>query len=52
MREACVFMRQEVDVIANYEARYQEAIGELKRLGDGLERTDSYRTGQARVKVT
>ena len=52
MREACVFMRQEVAVIANYEARYQEAIGELKRLGDGLERTDSYRTGQARVKVT
>jgi len=52
MREACVFMRQEADVIANYEAKYQEAMGGLKRLGDGLERTDSYRTGQARVKVT
>jgi len=28
------------------------AMGQLKRLGDGLERQDAYRSGQARVPVT
>jgi len=52
LREAYLFMKGEQDLIANVEAKYAEAVGELKRLGDGLERQDAYRSGQVRVKVT
>ena len=51
MREAAIFQRQEQDVVANYEAKYQETLMLLKQLGDGKERTDSYRTGQVRYPV-
>lgn len=51
LREAGVFQRQEPDVIANYEAKYQEALALLKQLGDGKERGDAYRNGQARYPV-
>ena len=50
--EAYLFMKGEQDVIANVEAKYNEAMGQLKRLGDGLERQDAYRSGQTRVRVT
>jgi hypothetical protein len=43
-------MRGEADMIANIEAKYQEAIGQLKRLGDGLERNDAYRAGQTSLQ--
>lgn len=46
MREAVVFMKGEADMVSYYEKAYQEAIGQLKRLGDGLERNDSFRKGQ------
>lgn len=46
LREAYIYMRGEPDMIQNIEAKYQEAIGQLKRLGDGLERNDAYRRGQ------
>jgi hypothetical protein len=46
MREAVVFMKGEADMVGYYEKAYQEALGQLKRLGDGLERNDSYRKGQ------
>lgn len=52
LREAYLFMKGEQDLIANVEAKYNEAMGELKRLGDGMERQDAYRSGQVRVKVT
>ena len=52
LREAYLFMKGEQDLIANVEAKYNEALGQLKRLGDGLERQDAYRSGQTRVKVT
>lgn len=52
LREAYLFMKGETDIIQNVEAKYNEAMGQLKRLGDGLERQDSYRSGQVRVKVT
>jgi len=52
LREAYLFMKGEVDLIQNVDAKYNEAMGELKRLGDGLERQDAYRSGQVRVKVT
>ena len=52
LREAYLFMKGEQDVIANVEAKYNEAMGQLKRLGDGMERQDAYRSGQTRVRVT
>ena len=52
LREAYLFMKGEQDLIANVEAKYNEAMGQLKRLGDGMERQDAYRSGQTRVRVT
>jgi hypothetical protein len=49
--EAYTFMKGEQDLIALYDGKYKEAIGLAKRLGDGLERQDSYRSGQTRVPV-
>ena len=51
LREAQVFMKGEADIIANYEAKYQESMMLLKVLGDGKDRRDAYRSGQARVAV-
>jgi hypothetical protein len=50
LREAYIYMRGEADMIANIEAKYQEAVGQLKRLGDGLERNDAYRAGQTSLQ--
>jgi hypothetical protein len=49
--EAYTFMKGETDMMAMYEKKFQEAIAQLKRLGDGLERGDAYRDGQAKLKV-
>jgi hypothetical protein len=49
--EAYTYMKGEADVIANYKARYDEAMFLLKQLGDGKDRQDAYRSGQVRVKV-
>lgn len=51
MVEACTFQKAEADILANYNGKYQEALMLAKRLGDGLERQDAYRSGQARVPV-
>ena len=51
MREAMIFQKQEPDMIKNYEDKYQEAMQQLKRLGDGLERGDAYRDGQTKLRV-
>jgi hypothetical protein len=51
MREAILFMKGEQDMVTYYETMYQEALGQLKRLGDGLERGDAYRDGQTKLKV-
>ena len=50
--EGYTYMKGEVDMIAQYEKKYQEALGIAKRLGDGMERQDAYRSGQYRQKVT
>lgn len=50
--EAYTFMKSEPDIIAGIDAKYKEALMEAKRLGDGLERQDAYRSGQYRQKVT
>lgn len=52
LREAYLFMKGEVDLITNVEQKFQEAMGQLIRLGDGLERGDTYRDGYPKVKVT
>jgi hypothetical protein len=46
--EAYTFMKGEVDIITGYDAKYKEALALAKRLGDGMERTDAYRSGQYR----
>ena len=51
MREAIIFMKGDQDLVNYYENKFQEAVGELKRLGDGLERGDAYRDGQLKVDV-
>ena len=52
LREAYTYLKGSEDMMNNYEQKYQEALGLLKRLGDGLDRQDAYRSGQARVQVT
>ena len=52
LREAYTYLKGEQDLIANYEAKYQEAMTQLMRLGDGLNRRDAYRSGQVRIPVT
>ena len=49
MREAVIFMKGEQDMVAYYDKAYQEALAQLKRLGDGLERGDAYREGQTKL---
>jgi len=46
--EAYTFMKGEPDIITGYDAKYKEALSLAKRLGDGLERSDAYRSGQYR----
>ena len=50
--EAYIYMKGEADMMAVYEAKYKEALGQAKRLGDGMERQDAYRSGQYRQAVT
>ena len=52
MREAMLFMKGEQDLVGYYEQKFQEAMGMLRRLGDGLERGDAYRDGQLKVDVS
>jgi hypothetical protein len=50
--EAYTFMKGEADMVALYDGKYKEALTLAKRLGDGMERQDAYRSGQVRIKVT
>lgn len=50
--EAYTYLKGEPDIMAFYDAKYKEALGLAKRLGDGLERQDAYRSGQYRQAVT
>lgn len=49
--EAIRFMKGEADMVKLYQDMYVQAIALLKNLGDGKQRTDTYRDGQTRVKV-
>ena len=50
--EAYTFMKGETDMMGLYNQKYNEALALAKRLGDGLERRDAYRSGQLRIDVT
>jgi hypothetical protein len=50
--EAAAYMKEEPEVLATYQKRYDEALAMAKRLGDGMERQDAYRSGQVRIAVT
>jgi hypothetical protein len=50
--EAITYMKGEADQITLYTTKYNEALAMAKRLGDGLERQDAYRSGQYRQAVT
>lgn len=50
--EAYTYLKGEPDIMAFYDAKYKEALGLAKRLGDGMERQDAYRSGQYRQAVT
>jgi hypothetical protein len=49
--EAYTYMKGEVDMMALYDGKYKEALAMAKRLGDGMERQDAYRSGQFRQPV-
>lgn len=51
LMEAIVFMKGEADMFAQYKGRYDEAMALYKQMADGIERQDSYRSGQVRVPV-
>lgn len=48
--EGGTFMKSDADIMGVYKSRYEEALGLLKRLGDGLDRGDAYRSGQTRLQ--
>jgi hypothetical protein len=50
--EAYTFMKGETDMMGLYDGKYKEALALAKRLGDGMERQDAYRSGQFRQAVT
>ena len=51
MVEAYTYMKGEADMMALYDGKYKEALALAKRLGDGMERQDAYRSGQFRQPV-
>ena len=50
--EAYTYMKGEQDMLQLYNQKFMEALALAKRLGDGMERQDAYRSGQFRQKVT
>ena len=50
--EAYTYMKGEQDMMGLYNQKFMEALALAKRLGDGMERQDAYRSGQFRQKVT
>ena len=50
--EAYTYMKGEPDMMQLYNQKFMEALALAKRLGDGMERQDAYRSGQFRQAVT
>jgi len=51
LMEAITYMKGEADILALYQARYQEAMMLLKQLSDAKEKGDSYRDGVPKYPV-
>ena len=49
--EAYTYMKGEADMMSLYNQKFMEALALAKRLADGMERQDAYRSGQFRQKV-
>jgi len=49
--EAYIFLKGEQELIQTYQTKFDQVMAELKQLGDGKNRQDSYRTTQVRDKV-
>jgi hypothetical protein len=49
--EAAIFMKAEPETMTVYQQKYENALMQAKRLGDGMERQDAYRSGQYRQAV-
>lgn len=49
--EAYTFLKGDVEIMANYRQRYEEAMTLLNTLATGKDRGDAYRNGQARIPV-
>ena len=49
--EAYTYMKGEQDMMQLYNTKFMEALALAKRLGDGMERQDAYRSGQFRQAV-
>jgi hypothetical protein len=49
--EAYTFMKGEMELLAVYDKRYNEALAHIKQLGDAKNRMDAYRSGQLRIPV-
>jgi hypothetical protein len=49
--EAGIFMKAEAETLTIYQKKYEDALAQAKRLGDGMERQDAYRSGQYRQAV-
>jgi len=50
--EAVTFMKGEADMVQLYNTKYGEALALAKRLGNGMEMQDQYRSGSPRTVVT
>jgi hypothetical protein len=48
--EAYTVLKGEADIMAQYVSRYDDAITQLKVLGEGRDRSDTYRNGETRIK--
>ena len=51
MVEAARFMKEESDIVQNYENQFAQSLLLLKQLGDGKNKQDAYRNGLVKVKV-
>ena len=49
--EAATFLKSDAETLTNYTNRYNQAMAELTRLGEGKNTRDAYRSGQARIPV-
>lgn len=51
MREVALFQRMEEQEVIKIETMYQEALGQYKRMANGLLRQDTYRSGRPKAMV-